>query len=213
MEIRILVDAPKGWKRRVLMFVVTPLAIVATTAIVARATVQNVDTTWIQDGGPVSATSLTTDFATVNSNFGDLQGQVTTLQGQAAKPVVTINGKQWSVGAALCGQTAATQGLITGGYAGAKSLCQSACGGSASAHMCTTEELVRSVQAGMNITTNMWCAGGVYASPITLQGVTSTLSDCAGWTSNAQGQSALKWSNNAPEADTCISSYPIACCD
>jgi hypothetical protein len=80
MEIRIVVDVPKGAKRRVLMFVVTPIALVAATALVARATVLSLDSSWVQDGGVVSASSLASDLSNANSNFATLDQRVAALE-------------------------------------------------------------------------------------------------------------------------------------
>jgi hypothetical protein len=80
MEIKIIIDAPKGWKRRVLMFVVTPVALVAALGAAAYATQQQLDTSWIGDTKPVSASSLSTDLANANANFTDLYAQLKALE-------------------------------------------------------------------------------------------------------------------------------------
>jgi len=89
MEIKIVVDAPKGWKRRVLLYVVTPVALVAATALIARAMVLPVDAGWIEAGAPVSASDLASDFSAVNTNFGTLDQRVGVLEDASAGNVRT----------------------------------------------------------------------------------------------------------------------------
>jgi hypothetical protein len=208
MEIRIVIDAPRGWKRRILFFVVTPVAMIAAVALVARATVQNVDGTWVTSGGPVSAASLTSDLNAINANFTSVDQRlaaVETFQSQAT------HAGAYSLGAVYCGRTVNTEGTISSGtasgYAAAKAQCASITGCSASAHMCTTEEMVRSGQLGVSIpTANAWISAGMI-----VQGTLDN--DCNGWTSNAMTYIGSVWAGGTPQANYCNTPLPIACCD
>ena len=164
------------------------LVIVAATALPADANVPNQFST----GDVLSASKMNADFADIDAWRGH--------------PVVTHGGKQWSLGAAYCGSTAATNGQITGGYAGAKSLCETACA-SPSAHMCTAEELVRTVQMGA-ATGAGWYADGVSDSS------GAPASDCNGWTSSATEVFGMNWAASHPSVQACsYSSYGAQCCD
>jgi hypothetical protein len=197
INIRLKIDAPTGWQRRVLLYVATPLALVAATAAIAHATI---DTTWIMNGQPVSAMKLA-------GNLNDLDARV-------SKPTITKMGKQFSIGATYCGVTATTPGDLSalGGanaYAGAKAACQlvAACGNSLSAHMCSSEELTRTMQLGLPSPSTSWYAAGVATGPATL-----LVSDCNGYTVNSAGISGPVWINNAGYT-SCNNTYPVACCD
>jgi hypothetical protein len=79
MDIKIAFDAPKGWTRRALLYVATPLALVAVTAAIASAgPVNPIDTSWIAAPNPISA-------ALLKGNLDDLQKQSTDLQATAAQ--------------------------------------------------------------------------------------------------------------------------------
>ena len=210
MEIKIVIDAPKGWKRRVLLYVVTPVALVAATALIARATVQNVDASWIQSGSQVSASDLSNDFGTVNANFTSLDQRITALE--AFRTQATADGG-YSLGATYCGLTTGTTGAFTSGalvgYAAARPLCQTACGAT-TAHMCVGDEIVRTYQLGKSIPVTGWYSGGVSGySP------TTGAEDCTGWTEAAQLGAA--WSANGtvgnPSLGNCSTSQPILCCN
>lgn len=156
------------------------------------------DTAWIASGSALSATKL-------KGNLADLQAQID-------KPIITKNGKQYSLGASYCGSTAATNGQITGGYAGAKTLCESvvACSNSKSAHMCTADELVRSRQLQVNVPGG-WYATGAYAYYAPSN---TAMDDCNGFTSNSATVDAPAWSATAtPTLYSCSDVRPVLCCD
>jgi hypothetical protein len=70
MEIKITLDAPKGWTRRALLYVATPLALVGVTAAIASAGPMNpIDTSWIAAPNKISA-------ALLKANLDDLQIQL-----------------------------------------------------------------------------------------------------------------------------------------
>jgi hypothetical protein len=91
MEIKISVDAPKGWTRRVLLYVATPLALVGVTAAIASAGPMNpIDTSWIAAPHQISA-------ALLKANLDDLQTQCTANQTQATSQQAQITSLQTQV--------------------------------------------------------------------------------------------------------------------
>lgn len=123
----------------------------------------------------------------------------------------------YSVGATkFCGATPVpTAGDIvysgTHGYRAAKKQCESvtSCGNSATAHMCTAEEMVRSSQLGIP-TAYGWIASGVAINGTTL--------DCVGWSNGTVGQAGAAWDNNfgaggTPNILSCNATTSILCCD
>jgi len=130
--------------------------------------------------------------------------------------IVVKNGHPYSLRATYCGKTASTTGqvTVTNGYAGAKSQCEgvTTCGGgvgSPSAHMCTGDEILRSVQVGLTVDDG-WYAAGNYAN-----NGGNSIYDCKGWTSNSLSDDGSFWnsSQNRPAYDHCSSSDQILCCD
>jgi hypothetical protein len=151
----------------------------------------------------------------MNENFDDLDARIGAVE---TKPVITKGGKQYSTFATFCGMTSATyDGKTVGGYAGAKSKCEAAssCGNSPSAHMCTAEEMVRSVQLSVPVTT----ADGWYATGVRAWGGNNLAAndDCEGWVYNTDGYGA-DWGGGAlpgsrPNHSGCANLLPIRCCD
>ncbi len=184
--------------KRAIQWILVPLAAFGGTVAIAKAALNPAPSAWAVSGRPVSAADL-------QQNLTDLDARLAKVEGQVAKPVVNAGGHApWSLGAGLCGQTAPTNGQITGGYAGAKSLCEAACS-SPSAHMCTSEELVHTVQTG-TVVGAVWYAGGV---------ASGNASDCAGWTSSSSSLSGAYWAQppTQPETDICSNARNVACCD
>jgi hypothetical protein len=127
------------------------------------------------------------------------------------RPAVTRNNVQFSLGATYCGKTTlSTTGKI-GGYPAAKNACQSvsACGPSPTAHMCTSEEIARTAQAGITIDVGWYSSSAVAAIQPTF------ITDCVGWTSEQGGDRGPTWNavNKNPDTDYCNSSNPVLCCD
>ena len=154
--------------------------------------------------------------ATLNGNFSAIQTAVRALQTQVAsgRLVATINSKQFSVGATrYCGATPTASPFSgnIGGYGTAKAQCETACS-SSSAHMCTSEELVRSVAVGITVATGWYAAGLKDAD----QSGTNTANnqDCRGWTSISSNDVGPLWSGTAPNTNNCgTSTNVILCCD
>jgi hypothetical protein len=76
MEIRLVIDAPRGW--RVLLLVAMPMALVVGSAALAHA----YDTSWIAPQRPVSAAKLKAD-------LDEAQARIAALEARSAAPVVT----------------------------------------------------------------------------------------------------------------------------
>jgi hypothetical protein len=119
---------------------------------------------------------------------------------------ISVNGVRYSVGATkYCGNTAASYGgAAMGGYAGAKSHCEtvSGCGLSPTAHMCTQEEFERSAQLGITPTAPGWLAANAGSS------------DCIGWTFSGGGATGSYWTVLGNIGiDQCTNMHPILCCD
>jgi hypothetical protein len=145
------------------------------------------------------------DATQVNANF-------------SAVRVLTANGVSFSVGATkYCGSTSSVNGAA-GGYANIKAMCQavSGCGPSASAHMCSGEEVARSLQLGVIPNSSVgqgWYSSGVSA-PTGVSG--DVMNDCFGFTSNNGvwwGQVLGSGSAQAPVQEPCSNPFPVLCCD
>lgn len=127
----------------------------------------------------------------------------------------TKNKKTYSRGAVYFGSTSSTNGAIAGpganGYAAAKSLCEQLPKGSPSAHMCTGDELLRSVQLGISI------PAGWYAGSARIAGTANRA--CNAWTSKLSTDSGAYWNTpsagatGSPHATTCDHAAPVLCCD
>ena len=150
--------------------------------------------------------------AQMNANFADIDSW-------RGHPVVTKNGKEFSLGAIYCGLTPSTTGQIAGGYAGAKGMCQTACS-SASAHMCSAAEIVATAEASVTVvplvpppdaSVSLYAGGGWYSL---------TPDDCSSWTTNSDQIEGRCWNNGAScgssgvaFSELCSSSLPVLCCD
>ncbi len=113
--------------------------------------------------------------------------------------------KQGSSVGGYCGSTGMTTGAITNGYAGAKDLCETACS-SATAHVCTGDEIVRSASTGTTMPEGRYQAG----LACTLGSM--VLSDCASWTSSSSNLSGPYWSLGLGGLG-CHVAMPLLCCD
>jgi hypothetical protein len=115
------------------------------------------------------------------------------------------------------GVTAATNGKITNGYAGARELCNAAV---ANSHVCTADEIIRSYEHSSAYslptpTGYVWVDNGPPAY------ISDVSNDCMGWTDDnstavSRGYSVYGsiWDSTAKSAfmTTCDQSIPVACC-
>jgi len=199
MKIKIVTvdfEIPRRTKRIALM-VGVPALVIGGSAI-AVASVPNT----FKDGDVLSADKM-------NQNFADLDSRITKLEMSGG--VITANNKQYSVNAVYCGQTAPVGGSI-GGYAAAKTLCEQACSGSPSAHVCNTIELARTAQLGVPITSEGRLASGLF----TLYPPNNyAINDCNGFKSGNATVYGAAWDSVEGVATvyTCNVSKPLLCCD
>lgn len=132
--------------------------------------------------------------------------------------VLTNGSTHYSVGAtSFCGLSATqTNGNIIGastpGYGGAKAMCEASpgCKMSPSAHMCTSEELVRSRALGITLS-NGWYSTGTWVNATNMN-----VDECDGWTnSTATNLFGAYWGTgpDRPGADFCSSMHFVLCCD
>jgi hypothetical protein len=138
-----------------------------------------------------------------------------------ARPVYTNTqtGKTYSVNAGYCGSTAKMTGSVNDGqitgYAATKSLCEKACNNSPTAHMCSTEELIRTQATGGGIPNAGWYNAGVRSWDG--NGATAKIiDDCTAWTVGANTAVGSVWQVAGPSiADDyfCNNPLPILCCD
>jgi hypothetical protein len=162
-------------------------------------------------GTPVSA-------ATITANYTAITNKVTELQNVLQKPYFTNpNGQTYSIAAGYCGLTAVTKGAVADGttltgIAATKSLCQKACSGSATAHMCTTAEVQRWIATGGSIpvssgwyTSGLWSWDGLSGQLIT---------DCNSWTTSAHTiEGPVSYPKDPAHSDYCDRDNPMICCD
>jgi hypothetical protein len=177
-----------------------PIILLAGAGAVAYASVSK---TW-NAGETLTANDL-------NGNFAAFDQRITALE---TKLVETRNGKKWSLGATYCGTSVTTNGQITGGYAGAKMLCEgvsTGCNSSPSAHMCTAEDLVHSAQVGLAAPQG-WYSSGVFWEITTINPAV-LVADCSGWTTSSSAQWGSIWLPNGPGVEPCNVSFPVLCCD
>jgi hypothetical protein len=130
----------------------------------------------------------------------------------------------YSVGATkFCGATTTTFTGALGGYAGAKQQCQGTCS-TPTAHMCLTDELIRSQALGVDLSTvSGWYAAGGYVLTSAPAGFIQ--SDCGGSGTTAAGYTQTTsndpsytlygavWEGNEFDSEKCTTSHPIMCCD
>jgi hypothetical protein len=178
----------RGVLRRRNVMIVTAVAVFG--VAVATATPIEVPNTFT--GGTVISSGQ------VNANFAALAEQSVVY----TNPVT--NGR-YSLNAGFCGQTTALSTGNLGGYTGAKTQCETTCG-TDTAHMCTSEEVIRYVSTGGTMPNEqLWIATGV--------GV-EFLTDCLGWTSSSDtSQGGTFWTPDQPGLILCSASARVACCD
>lgn len=137
----------------------------------------------------------------LNNNFNALDARI--------RFVGTLNSASYSVGfTSYCGATTQTTPAL-GGYVLAKAACQSACTGSASAHVCSTEEVLRSVELNVSVPQG-WVKQG---NPIALGSY--QIQDCEGLQTAQAGSYGAYWAPSALEMSvtTCNTAIPALCCD
>jgi hypothetical protein len=200
VDIRIHIDLTERQKRIMRAAVVAGTVIAALGIGIAMAA--PIDTTWIASGQPISASALA-------SNINELN----------RRTVLTVGATSYSVGATkYCGTgPVAMTGAVTynnaTGYAATKAMCEAStgCGTSATAHMCSAEEIVRSFSLGLTL------PGGWYSTGGDIYGATYNSIDCDGWTLATSGQVGMTAGGSAGSpafgVAACAGSNPVLCCD
>jgi hypothetical protein len=165
----------------------------------------------------IAAVPYAIEAANASAAVGPLDGRIAAVE----RPIFSNNNMQYSLHGKYCGMTASVTGnlapLSTGtGYAAAKALCQAVSGCSASAHVCTTEEMVRHASTGGTFTSNVWYVSGILSwtwNPAPANNF--AMNDCIGFSSAATTGYGAMWlmSTNAPNFAVCNVSNPLACCD
>lgn len=156
-----------------------------------------------QPNGVISAGEFNTNFTNLMNKTNEL---VTDVDANTDK--VTLGGT-YSVNATFKGVTTNFfDGAGVGGYAGAKTKCESLLS-SPTAHMCTVEELVRSVATGVSFP-----AGGHWYAGDRGEAGGLTINDCDSYTSNnASMRGPHVTDGRIHDSGTCEVPNQIACCD
>ena len=148
----------------------------------------------------------------VNANFADIDSRL----GSGRMVATNDAGVSYSTGFTIyCGKSAALTGAFASGakvgFAAAKAQCESVPGCSPSAHMCTSEEIVRTSQMGYP-TGNGWFTTGTSNAMTT----TPPVNDCGGWRVNDSTAQGSLWTGTGSEFVGwigCNTAEPILCCD
>jgi hypothetical protein len=160
-------------------------------------------------GQVISATAVNENFANLWQAVEATEGheaRIGALEGvNAASRIQALEGR--AAPGTYCGTTGSTTGAISfnslTGYRAAKALCELLDDCGASAHMCTSDEIVRSVANGTSIPTGWYAAGDWY----------DVHDECAGYTAAAGGKYGPMWQGSAPSYLGCVSSAPVLCCN
>jgi hypothetical protein len=173
-------------------------------------------------GLAVEITASQNSITTLQGQLSSLQTTVSALQAQTnAQAVVTNGSVSYSVGATTyCGPTTTTFTGDLGGYSGAKAACARVSSCSATAHMCTSEELARSAALGISGPSAIgWFAGFFLAMGQTVGtgAVAQLVTDCSGWGYAGSSQSGPATGGATGPYNAvnlpCNQSAPILCCD
>lgn len=139
--------------------------------------------------------------------------------GPTAPLVYVHNGKQYGLTGGYCGATAiAYSGNLlaavpgaANGYAAAKTLCENVSGCTVGAHMCISDEIVRSLAMGVSLP----AAGGWYSTGVNAQNNGYFANDCLGWTAFDNQHGASFFAGGAPSFPSfeyCSLAEPVLCC-
>jgi collagen triple helix repeat protein len=117
------------------------------------------------------------------------------------------------MGATYCGSTVPTTGdfggpAVDNGYAFAKGECETACN-SVNAHMCTSHELIMTMQLGITVPALLWYSAGINA--MNVYGELATR-DCGGWNDASNSYMGPTTNGSTFERSYCDSAHAIACC-
>jgi hypothetical protein len=203
IDIKIHIDLTPRQKKVVRAAVVAGAVIAALGLGIAIAA--PISSTWSVDG-------LTLKGADLKGALDGLQSQIS-----SGRFVVTLGIKPYSLGATKYVAVTLTggggpngdgtyNGTQVGGYTGAKAICETAAS-SASAHMCSSDELLHSAQAGIFIPSGWYS----YAARTTYSTL-GQIRDCGSWTLSNGQEYGLVWATPL-QIDTCDHAQAILCCD
>jgi hypothetical protein len=207
--------------KQLLLRIGVPLALVLGGGTLAYAGGWTVPHQWgvgAPDGTTLTAAALNENFAALADAGAGLDLRVTTLEGVNPTTV-----KTYSPNAIYCGVSSAkyTGNLMPAspsapnGYAAAKAVCETACN-STSAHMCTSEEIIRTLSIGAPFLPAPSPSGALgWYSPgvLWLDPGGNATNDCKGWTDASSNSGPVWWSSPPqPNILSCTSSLPVLCC-
>jgi hypothetical protein len=141
-------------------------------------------------GQPLTATELNALVDAVNS------------------PLAENGALSYSAQAIYCEASMPVTGDV-GGYQGAKALCEDTCG-SASAHVCTADELLRSLGLGVELPS---VTNYRFATGITWGGTAGQQADCRAFSQATEAYGGAVWSVDHFDITGCSTAYPMLCCD
>jgi len=201
-------ERQRAKRTRLLLAAGIACALATPFAVRALGAVPNVFST----GSPIVAADLNANFAHVVAGVTAVEARAAAIEARRAGPV-------------YCGAGAATTGAIrsgaANGYPAARDICRTVCGGSATAHMCTTNEVAISLQMGVRPTAvsgwvngNSWHWEDVRPDRV----IVTNVSDCIGWIEGTNPNQAgtifvVTPSTGYPSADACNTSHLVFCCD
>jgi hypothetical protein len=202
MKIEIQIDLGLSARQKRIVRAGVVASVVVAALGVGIAVAAPIDTTWVAPGQALSAAQL-------KANLDGLQSQIS-----SGRFVGIINGKQYSLGATkYVGVTSAGgpsgngtyNGAQVGGHEGAKAKCEAAF--APSAHMCVSEELARSKQAGIALSgSTAW-----YSTFVLQSDGAEYAAECGNWSST--GHEGPTSSPVTLSLAACTQLNPIMCCD
>ena len=169
----------------------------------------------IEAGHATSADTASGAQGALETRLAELQRSTTYTNPQT--------GRQWSLTASFCGESAPTTGaLVDGansGWRASKSLCEATCN-APTAHMCTAGELLRFVATGGVFTSSApygWIAGGTDSRyyGVDLVGPERPARDCEGLSTGNDTALGFVWNPSTEHGDLeyCNVARPLYCCN
>lgn len=129
-----------------------------------------------------------------------------------------VTNKEYSLVASYCGSTSILyngdlQAAVPGspnGYAAAKTLCEGVAGCGLTAHMCTSEEIIRETATGGAVPSG-WNSTGVLSMSYPTPGF-HRWTDCVGWKTSSGTEWGNVWTGSDPYGETCNVPKNVLCC-
>jgi hypothetical protein len=199
------------------------LVLIVTAGGVVTASLAYADLEYAFNGGEkLTAKALDGNFKSLDGRVGALQTghsalekRVAAIEAMRGMPPVILDqaGEGYSVGGTYQVRTEPVSGAITlgtlKGYRAANLKCKKTAA-SDSAHMCSSEEVVRSRQRGKEVESG-WYTTGAY---VLLQDPgLEALNDCGGWIVGTDNVNGAYWTGSGGLWLSCDKPTPILCCD